>query len=332
MMGKAMTRIVCALLFLCALAPTARADPPGAYLLLELDQTALRRQRLADLAGLMARALREASPAISAADPRSDDAGAHIRVLSSRERTAARRAIEAALASRDMREWVTLEDAKGWIEARFTNAAWGEILKMAQAQSLAIIRLRLDNAKDGDMILESLAQGRILVRDAHESDVRRLRARIGVTDPVTFHLVRDEYSPFNEALPSDVVVAQPHAIAAAQQPEIVNRSPLMTGERLARVNPAEDVQTGMIVLSLQFDGDGARTFCQITRDHTGSRFAILLDGSVLTAPRIVEAVCGGSLQISGSFDTASATDLANLLRSGAMPTPLRIVDQGVGAP
>lgn len=99
-----------------------------------------------------------------------------------------------------------------------------------------------------------------------------------------------------------------------------------------RADPTEDEQTGQIVLSFQLDTSGTRTFCQITRKHIGQRFAVLLDGRVLTAPRINEAICGGTGQISGSFDAESARNLAVLLRAGALPAPLRVVSQGAGAP
>ena len=329
-----MIRMLCAVLFLCALpAPAARADEAGAYVVLELEEAPLRRQRLLDLSEQMARALRGAAPAIAAADASSDDEAARIRVQSPAQSAIARQEIEAALAFYGMQNQVTLDaDAEGRITARFTEDGWRAELQQTQAQSLEIIRRRLDPAASRGIILESRADGRIFVRDPSESDPERLRTRIGVTGALTFHLVLDEFDALSdEPLPNDAMRAPAHASASSQAPEIVDRAALMTGERLVRADPTEDIQTGMMVLSFQFDASGARIFCGVTRKHVGRRFAVLLDGRVLTAPRINEAICGGSGQISGNFDAASASELAILLRSGALPAPLRIVEQGVGA-
>ena len=73
--------------------------------------------------------------------------------------------------------------------------------------------------------------------------------------------------------------------------------------------------------------EGSRIFCRITREHTGDRFAILLDGQVLTAPRINEPICGGSGQISGNFTAETANELAVMLRAGALPAPLTVIDE-----
>lgn len=324
-------RLLCAALLVCALAPAARAQAPGVYAVLEIEQPQLRAQRLIELSETMTRALREVTPAT--ADASTDESTARIRVDDPRQHAAAQTAIEAALASSGMRKWVRLSTAGGWIEARFTEAGWAEILRQTQVQSLAVIRRRLDPRGELTLVLEPRPNGRLFVRDPQERDVERLRARIGVTGALTFHLVRHEFDAWaDQPLPNDVILAPAHTSADTQVPEIVDRAPLMTGERLARAAPAEDVHTGQVVLSFQFDSSGARIFCQITREHVGARFAILLDGQVLTAPRINEAICGGSGQISGNFDAESASNLAVLLRSGALPAALRVIEQGVTSP
>ena len=106
------------------------------------------------------------------------------------------------------------------------------------------------------------------------------------------------------------------------RPEVVERRARFTGERLIRANATTDPQTGQFVLSFALDGQGTSTFCRITREPTGTRFAILLDNQVLTAPTINEPICGGTGQISGNFDAHSANELAVMLRAGALPAPL----------
>ena len=108
---------------------------------------------------------------------------------------------------------------------------------------------------------------------------------------------------------------------------MVERRPRFTGERLTRASPSTDPQTGEFVLSFALDSEGTTLFCRITRENTGNRFAILLDNQVLTAPRINEPICGGTGQISGNFTAESANNLAIMLRAGALPAPLSVVEQ-----
>jgi preprotein translocase subunit SecD len=111
--------------------------------------------------------------------------------------------------------------------------------------------------------------------------------------------------------------------------EVVEERVRMTGEHLERVQPSTDAQTGEFVLAFSFDAEGTRLFCRVTRDHVGERFAILLDNRVLTAPRINEPICGGSGQIAGNFTAQSASELAIMLRAGALPVPLLLIDEHI---
>ena len=149
---------------------------------------------------------------------------------------------------------------------------------------------------------------------------------------MTFHMVRN-LDPADAAagrIPAGAMWCS--LIRHRRSAELVERRPRFTGERLTRANPQQDGQTGQIVLAFQLDSQGTRQFCSITRQFTGQRFAILLDNQVLTAPRINEPICGGSGQISGNFNAKSASDLAVMLRAGALPTPLTVVEErSIGA-
>jgi protein-export membrane protein SecD len=149
---------------------------------------------------------------------------------------------------------------------------------------------------------------------------------------VTFHMVREISAEEAEVglLPVGAMLVQP--LLDGTQPEVVTRRPEFTGARLVRANPSTDAQTGEFVLSFQFDQEGARRFCRITTEHTGQRFAILFDNRVMTAPRINEPICAGSGQISGNFTAESASELATIMRAGALPAPFRIVEERAPAP
>lgn len=331
-----MIRLLCAAFLACAaLTSVARADNLGAYVVLEIEEAALRRQRLVELSWTMTNALREATPAIAIAGEGagSDSDAARVALQTPSQSAAARTVIEAALQARGMADWVALHVRDdGTIEARFTESGWQDILAQTRLQSAEIIRRRLDPASERALALHVRDDGDIVAHDPAAGDPQQLRTRIGVTGALTFHLVRDDLNPIAGPLPRDVMVAAQYIDQERRSAEIVDRAPLMTGERLVSAHPAEDEHTGEIVLSFQLDSSGTRTFCQITREHIGQRFAILLDGRVLTAPLINEPICGGTGQISGAFDTRTATNLAVLLRAGALPAPLRVVAQGVGAP
>jgi protein-export membrane protein SecD len=183
------------------------------------------------------------------------------------------------------------------------------------------------------IVVSASGEDRILVEARGETDYTRLREVIGPTGLLTFHMVR-EVDPAEAAagrLPPGTMLALPYGGGSASS-EVVDRRPRFSGERIARAFPTADAQTGEMVLSFQLDAEGTRIFCRITREHVGERFAVLLDGKVVTAPRVNEPICGGSGQISGNFTAQSAGQLAALLRAGALPAPLVVVEEGVRRP
>lgn len=131
-----------------------------------------------------------------------------------------------------------------------------------------------------------------------------------------------------DRLPRGTMLAEPYL--STSHPEVVVRRPRLTGENLMRAETATDELTGEFLLSFQLDQAGSQTFCQLTRQYAGQRFAILLDNRVITAPTINEPICGGSGQISGGFTAQSAQALAIILNAGALPAPITIVAEGVG--
>jgi SecD/SecF fusion protein len=101
----------------------------------------------------------------------------------------------------------------------------------------------------------------------------------------------------------------------------------LAGERLSDARPGFDQRTSQPIVSFRLDNAGARTFASITQNNVGKPFAIVLDGKVLSAPIIQEPILGGAGQISGNFTVQQASDLAALLRAGALPAPLTVVEE-----
>ena len=311
-------------------------DGPTAYLVLELDADYLRNQQLENVADRMADALHDASPAIRYTG-RGVVVGetARVRLVDPADMPRARRALadlaNAAEGATDTIAFVEHED--GLIEARLPFAIERDYRRLAVAQSIQIIMRRLDPDGGRPIVVSASGEDRILVEARGETDYTRLREVIGPTGLLTFHLVREV--DFTDAadgrLPPGTMLAPAHSDNGAHS-EVVEQRPRFTGERIARAFPTTDMQTGEIVLSFQLDDEGTRIFCRITRQHAGERFAVLLDGKVVAAPRINEPICGGRGQISGNFNAQSAGQLAALLRAGALPAPLVVVEEGVRRP
>jgi protein-export membrane protein SecD len=111
-----------------------------------------------------------------------------------------------------------------------------------------------------------------------------------------------------------------------EQSIVVKKHAVLAGDTLTDAQPGFD-QNGSPDVNFKFNSIGAKRFCDITRENTGKPFAIVLDDKVISAPRINEAICGGSGQITGSFTVKEAHDLSLLLRAGALPAPLNVVEE-----
>ena len=294
----------------------------GSQLLLEVEIEALRRQQLENIADQMGAALRNAEPRINASGRGVVADAARIRVSSPEDLARARTALASVAANPTGGENILTfsEGADGLIEARITDVYLAQLSRQAAQQSIEVIRDRIDPTGTAEVSIMRQGDRRIVVQAPGVSDPAQLKSRIGQTALMTFHMVAQA------GRTGGVVTAQPYPNMGSQ-PEVVERRPRLTGEHLARAFPSTDPTTNEFVLSFQLDTQGARIFCRITRENTGERFAILLDGQVLTAPRINEPICGGSGQISGSFTAQSASELALMLNAGALPAPLTVIDE-----
>jgi preprotein translocase subunit SecD len=156
-----------------------------------------------------------------------------------------------------------------------------------------------------------------------------LRARIEQSSRLGLHLVLDA-EPADADIPEAAMVA-PAFPGVGQYDEVVLRQPDIDSARFALIAVSTDV-TGRPVVDFRLDSQGARQLCHLTRDHLRERFAVLLNGKVLTAPVIIEPICGGAGQISGAFDEQVAHELVALMRAGVILSQARVVETGTGTP
>ncbi|MFO1113455.1 MAG: protein translocase subunit SecD [Rhodospirillales bacterium] len=206
----------------------------------------------------------------------------------------------------------------------------------AVAQSLEIVRRRIDETGVREPSIQRQGTDRILVQLPGVDDPQRIKSLIGKTAKMTFHLV-DEEANLSEALagrPPAGSVVMPlldRRAGPGQEPRIVVRKRVMlSGESLVDSQPTFD--QGQPIVSFRFDSVGGKRFGDITSHNVGKRLAIVLDDQVISAPNIREPILGGSGVITGSFTVAEAQDLALLLRAGALPAPLTVLEERTVGP
>ncbi len=219
----------------------------------------------------------------------------------------------------DQRITVTLsEDAKVSLTDR------------TMAQSLEIVRRRIDEAGTREPTIQRQGERRILIQVPGLGSAEELLKLLGQTAKLSFHMVESQTSDLTRA-PGPGNIIYPDA-ESPQTGYIVERRALVTGENLEDAQPGFDPQTGEAVVNFRFDTVGARKFGKATSENVGRPFAVVLDGEVITAPVIREPILGGSGQISGSFTVESAGRLAILLRAGALPASLTVLEQRTVGP
>ena len=209
------------------------------------------------------------------------------------------------------------------------------IKESAIKQSLEIVRKRIDESGTKEPLIQRSGKKRILLQLPGIKDPERIKELLGTTAKLTFHMVDDEDTislKANRASFGKIIVADFY------NPEIkylVEKKSRVGGENLVDAKASFDPQEGHAV-SFRFDTTGAQKFGKATSENVGKRFAVILDGVVITAPVINTAITGGSGIITGNFSSQEAADLSVLLRAGALPAPLSIIEErsvgpGLGA-
>ena len=245
-----------------------------------------------------------------------------------------------------VREENQVSDAKGRLKAAFGNTVdmksdgktislsysemqRQEMIKDALARSVEIVRRRIDALGTKEPSIQSQGGKYILVQLPGVDNPEHIKNLIGQTAKMTFHLVNENVS--NEQIASgrapNGTEFLPYMDMGGQLIPVYSRVEV-SGESL-KDSQAEFDQNNMPVVSTVFDASGARRFAKLTTEHVNERFAIVLDGKVLSAPVIREPIPGGRGQISGGFTLQGAKDLAVLLRSGALPAPLQVIEERV---
>jgi preprotein translocase subunit SecD len=310
----------------------------GSHLLFEVESQAVVTSRLEKVSDDMVRALNEA-PRLAFLGAGSSNEAATVKLVDPAQLPDAIKRIEAigqpvtsSIGQAAAKDITVTSTPDGTITVRLVDQAVAQLRSNAVQQSIEVIRRRIDETGTKEPSITRQGIDRIVVQAPGESDPERLKALIGQTAKLTFQMV-DDSVPLEEAVAGRVppgAVLLPNADQGGVL--LVRKRALVDGESLVDAQASFNQQTGEPVVTFRFDGAGGRAFGRATVDNVGKRFAIILDDKIISAPSINEPILGGSGQISGSFTVESANDLALLLRAGALPAPLKVLEQRTVGP
>jgi protein-export membrane protein SecD len=210
---------------------------------------------------------------------------------------------------------------KNQIEIFFSKFGLLTINNSALKQSIEIVRRRIDDVGTKEPSILQRGEKRILVELPGLKDPERIKSLLGKTAQLNFRLVSD-----NSEFGTDKLISE------NGEKLNVSKRIIMSGENLIDAQPSIQNQNNEPSVSFTLDRLGAQKFGRATSDNVGNRLAIVLDGEIVSAPKINEPITSGKGMISGNFSFQEATDLSLLLRSGALPTPLLVVEERTVGP
>ena len=294
----------------------------GAYLVMEVDTATLINEKLDSLATLTRKALREERVRIVA--PELKDGTLQIKVLDNAQMQKVRDTVR-------KQENVPLDITSegNLLIIKYSEEALNTMKQQAVEQSLDIVRRRIDALGTKEPQIQQQGLDRIVVQLPGVQDPSEIKALMGKTAKLTFHLVDEETSPqlaLAGKIPNDSMLM----VDEDSNYLVLKRAIVVGGESLEDARATYD--EGRPVVAFTFKAMGAKKFGNATASNVGRRLAIVLDGKVISAPVINSPITGGKGIITGNFTVQATNDLALLLRSGALPAPLLVVEERVVGP
>jgi len=216
------------------------------------------------------------------------------------------------------------ENADGEIEIKYSDVELNKLKMKIVEQSIEIVRRRIDELGTKEPVIQSQGVDRIVVQLPGLQNPEYVKTLLGKTAKMSFHLV-DSRSSAAEARRGKLSASSRLIQGSEGETYVIGRKPVVSGENLVDAQPS--FQEGEAVVSFKFNSLGGKKFGEVTKNNIGERLAIVLDNEVISAPTIQSAILGGSGIISGNFTVKSANDLALLLRSGALPAPLEVLEE-----
>ncbi len=314
----------------------------GASLLLEVELEQVQKDRVVSLAGDIRSSLRKAIIGFGQVTVAGDTVSVQIRdpgrfedaktILSNLNPT-----VGGSVLAVGARGYDISEPGQNVIAMKMTDTYKAQTNSDILGQSVEVVRRRIDQLGTREPLIERQGDDRIVVQVPGLSDPAHLIDLLGKTAKMTFQMVDESASPDQAQkgivpIGSQLLYQDNPDKKLPPTPWVVERHVVVDGNRLVDAQPGFSSQTGEPNVNFRFDSVGAKEFGDATRENIGRRFAIVLDGKVITAPTIINAILGGSGEITGSFSVQSSTDLAVLLRAGALPAPLKVIEQRTVGP
>ena len=222
---------------------------------------------------------------------------------------------------------LVITEVPGGFTLALSEAGKAEITNRTMSQSLEIMRRRIDETGTREPTIQRQGDRRILIQVPGLSSSAELLEIIGKTAKLTFHDVKGFGADARNPGPSEFIVSDDNG-----ESFLLDSRPVLTGENLVDAQLGFNPDTGLPVVNFRFDSAGARIFGQYTAANQGQLFAIVLDEVVITAPRIRSPILGGAGFIEGDFTVESATNLAILLRAGALPASITVEEERTVGP
>ncbi|MBV8939294.1 MAG: protein translocase subunit SecD [Alphaproteobacteria bacterium] len=302
----------------------------GSYLLLEVDFPAYEREQLTALTDDVRAALRAAKIGYRNLAVQNGRVTFSLRDPASGDITAILHKIDPQL---------DVTAGGGEVGVGFSDPWRRERQQLVLNQSLEIVERRVNETGTREPIIQRQGQDRILLQVPGLQNPEHLKELLGRTAKMTFHLLNENMTPQEVAsgivppgttlIPGDDRRTEPNA-----KPPVyaVQSRVMLSGDQLVDAHPGYDDKSGAPAVFFRFNAAGAQKFGEVTAANVGHPFAIVLDNKVITAPVINTPILGGSGIITGNFTVQSANDLALLLRAGALPAPLKIVEERTVGP
>jgi preprotein translocase subunit SecD len=301
----------------------------GAHILMEVDSASVTKGQVEALRDDVRAKMREGKISISggiATQPR----GVVARIADAAERARAlqllaplNQNVGGALTGASGHSLDISDTGDGAIQLQLTDAATKEKVHHAVTQSIEVLNRRLNGAGTKETNVQQQGSDRILVEVPGLQDTTKVKDLLGATAKLEFRLVADPGDP-----PSEVEVLPQQQGGTIP----VQKRVMVAGEDLVDAQPSFDSRSGEPDVNFRFNLRGGLRFGEVTSENVGRPFAIVLDGKVISAPRILSPITGGSGQITGNFTVEEADNLAVLLRAGALPAKLTVVEERTVGP
>jgi len=311
----------------------------GSHLLLEVDSNAVRKEKLETLRDDVRRVLREARVGYTGLAVRGNSVEVRIREGADLQQVLTKfrelsQPMGGLLSGSGQRSLEISDLGGGLFRLTLTEPAINERIRQAVDQSIQIVERRVNELGTVEPLIQRQGADRILVQVPGLQDPSRLKELLGKTAKLTFRMVDSNTTPEQAQqgrLPPDSEMLK-GSKKEGEHPYVIEKRIMVSGEDLTDAQPGFDQRTSEPIVTFKFNSKGAQAFARATQENVGRPFAIVLDNEVISAPVIREPIIGGSGQISGNFTVEAATDLAILLRAGALPAPLTIVEERTVGP